>query len=194
MSTSHSSRDQEQISAYLDGALSERDFAQFKTRLNAETELAAAVQQMQRTRAMLRRAPQRRVPRSFALTQQMLGAPRPSLFSGWNALNFASAVATLLLAFVLIGDFSANGLPIAAGAPAPEAPQALMAAEAATDEAVQATPETELYAQANRQTKGAETALNWNALFAQYTRKLELGLAGIALISGLLAWHQKRGG
>ncbi len=191
MSSQLSSRDQEQISAYLDGALSPRDFEQLKTRLNAESELAAALQEMQRTRAALRRAPQRRVPRSFAVTQKMVGAQRTSLFSGWTSFNLVSAVATLLLAFVLIGDFSVNGLPIAVGAPASEAPQALMA-EAATDKAAQATPEAELYAQADRQTKGAETAVDWSALFAQYARELEIGLGGVAVISALLAWRQKR--
>jgi len=190
MNAPHSSRDLEQISAYLDEALSPRELSQFKERLNAEPELASALQEMQRTRAMLRRAAQRRVPRSFAVTQQMVGA-RTSLFSGWTSLNFASAAATLLLAFVLIGDFSVNGLPIAGGAAAPEAPQALMA-EAATDEAVGATPEIELFAQADRQTKGAETALGWSALFAQYAGELELALGAVAVISGLLAWRQKR--
>lgn len=189
MNSQQRSRDQEQISAYLDGVLSERDFAQFKTRLGAETDLAAAVREMERTRSALRRAPQRRAPRSFALTQQMVSAQRASLFSSWNLLSFASAFATLLLAFVLIGDFSVNGLPIA-GLAAPEAPQALMA-EVATDDATQVTPEAELYAQADRQTKGAETALDWNMVFTQYARELELGLGGIAVISGWLAWRQK---
>ncbi len=191
MSTPLSSQDQEQVSAYLDEALSPRDSAELKARLSAEPELAAALQAMQRTRAMLRRAAQRRVPRSFAVTQQMLGAPRTSLFSGWTSLNFASAAATLLLVLVLIGDFSLNGLPIGVDAAAPEAPQALMA-EAATDEAVEATREVEPLAQADRQTKGAETTLEWNAFFAQYARELELGLGGMAVISGILAWCQKR--
>lgn len=190
MNSQLSSRDQEQVSAYLDGALSERDFAQFKTRLNAESELAAAVKNMQHTRAALRRAPQRRVPRSFAVTQQMLGSSRPSLFSSWTSLNFASAAATLLLVFVLIGDFSTNGFPVS-GAADTAAPQTLMA-EAPTEEAGGATPSVDPFAQADRQVKDEQAAIDWNNLFAQYSRELEIGLGGIAIISGLLAWRQKQ--
>jgi anti-sigma factor RsiW len=188
MSTLLSPRDLEQLSAYLDGALSPRELAQLKARLEMELELASALKDMQRTRAALRRAPQRSVPRSFTLAHEMLGTHRASLFSGWTSLNFASAVATLLLMFVFIGDFSANGVRLAAGAPAAEAaPQTLMV------QAPTATPEVQLFTQ-DRQTKVAEPALDWSAFFEQYVGEIELGLAGVALLTGLLAWRQKRRG
>ncbi len=187
MSTPQSPRDLEQLSAYLDGALSPRELAELKPRLEAERELADTFKELQRTRAALRRAPQRRVPRSFTLTHQMLGSRRLSIFSGWTSLNFASAVATLLLAFALIGDFSTNVVLLGGGAPsaAEAAPQTLMI------QAPTATPEVELFAQ-DRSTKAAETALDWSALFHQYAADIELGLAGVALLTGLLAWRQKR--
>ncbi len=186
MSALLSPRDLKQLSAYLDGVLSPRELAELKPRLEAELELAGTLKKLQRTRDALRRAPQRRVPRSFTLTHQMLGNSRPSLLSGWTSLNFASAIATLLLVFVFIGDFSANGVPLAAGAPAAqEAPQTLGA------QAPTATPEVQLFAQ-DRQTKEVKPALDWSVLFGQYTSDIELGLGGIALLSGLLAWWQKR--
>jgi len=200
MSTSVSPRDLEQLSAYLDGALSLRATANLEQRLKNELDLARAFKDLERTRALLRRAPQRRVPRQFTLTAQMVGAAQRSLSSGWNSLNWASAVASLLLVLVLISDFSVNGLPqITFGAAAPaaeEAPQALMleTAEGAADEEVlqtEAAPPQELFAEAERQVKGNETGLNWRVFLGSYARDMEIGLAILAMISGLAAWRQK---
>jgi anti-sigma factor RsiW len=187
MSTPLSPHDLEQLSAYLDGALSPPGLTQLKARLDVDLAFASALKAMLRTRAALRRAPQRRVPRSFTLTHQMLGNRRASVFSDWTSLNFASAVATLLLAFALIGDFSTNVLLLGGGAPsaAEAAPQTLMV------QPPTATPELELFAQ-DRQTKAVETTLDWSAIFQQYVADIELGLGGVALLTGMLAWRQKR--
>lgn len=191
MSVSVSPRDFELISAYIDGALSPRELASFTERLGNEPELGSALKSLQRTRAVLRAAPRRHTLRSFALQPQMVEAQRGNILAGWNSLNFASAVATLLLAFVLIGDFALNGAPIVVGAPSEgEAPQAFTAPAATPTP----TPEIQLFAQEDRQAKGGETAFDWNLLFAQYARDLELGLGGIAIASGLLAWQRKKRG
>ena len=110
-----SPKDIEQLSAHLDGSLTEREQAALTARLAAEPALAAALKQLELTRAMLRRAPQRKTPRSFTLTAAMAGQRRGSL-GAWSGFNFASAAASLALILVLLTDFSLNGLPLPAAA------------------------------------------------------------------------------
>jgi anti-sigma factor RsiW len=122
-------RDFEALSAYVDGALDARQHAALEARLKAEPALTQALRQLQSTRALLRRAPQRKAPRNFTLTRQMAGEHQRGFSYG-----FASAVATLLLVVVTAGDLLAGGqlfLP----ATAPEASMLLMSESAPAGEA-----------------------------------------------------------
>ena len=114
MTTTHSFRDVEQLSAYLDGQLSQAERARLESRLKADPSLSAALEELRLTRALLRRTPQRRAPRNFTLTPRMAGI-RPPVPRVVPAFRFASAVATLLLllTFVgnLIGSFSLAAAP-----------------------------------------------------------------------------------
>jgi anti-sigma factor RsiW len=192
-----SERDLEQISAYLDGGLDSRATAQMEERIKREPELARAFKQFGVTRTMLRHSPQRRVPRPFTLTWQMIGqvAPRPS----WNSYSLVSAAASLFLVIAILGDFAINGLPIQFGAAAPAADAAaetFMMQEAPVEGGVAeesqpvGEPQAEDLASADRMAKGSE--FDARAFFAQNARPIEFGLAVVALLAGILALVNKR--
>jgi anti-sigma factor RsiW len=202
-----SNRDWEQLSAYIDESLSPRARVQLQQRLEREPGFAAALQQLQRTRAALRRSPQRRVPRSFALTRAMLGAQKST--AGWTSFNWASAVASILLVFTFIADFSVNGVPAGLTTVQQEAPQALMleaanpaaeSGEAAADTAPTEDLSMETYAmpeEANeedsmaRGMKEDSYAFDARNLIVQYARPIEITLAAIAILAAVLARRRR---
>jgi hypothetical protein len=99
-------REWEAISAYLDKQLSEKERVRLEARLKTSPELQFALEEMRQTRALLRSQPRLKAPRNFTLTPEMVGRkakarpePRSYLF-----FRFASAMATMLLVFVLLGD------------------------------------------------------------------------------------------
>ena len=114
MTKNISNRDWETVSAYLDGQLSGRKLIRFETRLSQDSELRIALDELHQTRQVLRNTPSLRIPRNFLLNPQMVGNPRhlPRLAPvfGWT-----SAVASLLLVLLLVGDFftPAGVIPIA---------------------------------------------------------------------------------
>ena len=205
MSNGLSTRDLEWVSAYLDNALPSQERAAFEQRLEAEPDLSDALKQLERTRALLRRAPQRRVPRSFALRADMVAAPRKAAAGGWNSWNLVSAATTLVLVLVFAGEIWASGMPLfgVAAPAAEEAPQAMMAQESAEDLTVTPTPtdsategaeEIELYAeqdQGDRNTKEAGP-FDLRLFLADYARPLEFSLAILAIGAGLFAWWRRR--
>ena len=108
MTTHISDRDWEAISAYLDGELSPQERARLESRLQSEPDIRAALEDMGQMRALLRRQERLGAPRNFTLTEQMVGK-RPAGFftstqSWFPILRMASALASILLVFVLIGD------------------------------------------------------------------------------------------
>ncbi len=116
--TAASFRDVERLSAYLDGELSQAERARLESRLARDAGLSAALDELRATRALLRRTPRRRAPRSFILTPKMASL-RPPLPRAVPVLRWATAVATLLLFVTFAGNLLG---PIALGAQAP-APQ-----------------------------------------------------------------------
>lgn len=106
MTTKISPREWEAISAYLDGQLAPHERTRLEARLEQDRELSLALEEMRRVRVMLRSQPKLRAPRNFTLTPQMVGKvnkrPAPRAYFG---LSLASALATVLLVLVLIGDF-----------------------------------------------------------------------------------------
>ena len=202
-----SPRDLERLSAYLDGALQARDRDQLQRRLRAEAALASALKDLEGMRALVQRVPQRRPPRSFTLTQAMVGAEPKRSFAGWNSLNLVSAVATLMLVIVLAGDFWAGGLqPLDAGAPAAEeAPQAFLAQEGDTSasqtptsgvgvESAEETEELERHAPPEETGPPAEESAPFGlrTFMLGNARPLEIGLGLVAFLSGVLAWRARQ--
>lgn len=122
MMTRISPRDWEALSAYLDGQLNQKEHARLEKRLQFNAELSLALEDLRRTRAVLRSQPRLRAPRNFTLTPEMVGrAARRGTASRQSgglfpALRFASALASILLVFVLFADVLKLG-PAAAPLP-----------------------------------------------------------------------------
>lgn len=98
-------RDVEQLSAYLDGKLSQADSARLASRLQTDPNLRAVMDDLSQTRALLRKLPARSAPRAFTLTPKMAGV-KPPLPRAYPTLRFATALATLLL----VVTFATNAL------------------------------------------------------------------------------------
>ncbi len=98
--TTPSFRDVEQLSAFLDGQLSQGDAARLDIRIKSDPDLATALADLRQARAILRRSPMRRPPRNFTLTPKMAGV-KPPIPRAVPALGWASAVAMVLFAFTL---------------------------------------------------------------------------------------------
>jgi len=145
MTTPVSPDDWELLSAYLDGQVSARENEQVRLRLEAQPELQRALEELRRTRMVLRSVPRKRVPRNFILTRAMVPQRRP-WFRLVPSLSFASGLATLLLvitfAFEFLPGLNNSFQPMAAQAPAPTyaALQAPNASESSPSSANQGAP------------------------------------------------------
>lgn len=150
-------RDVEQLSAYLDGQLSQAETTRLGSRLGSDPELAATLGDLREARSILRRTPQRRAPRNFTLTPRMAGI-RPPVPRAVPALSWASVAAVLMFVFTLGGNLLTR-IPLGASAPMMAAAPAGMGGgaadnayeEVATEAAVQAdvmlaTATAEMYA------------------------------------------------
>jgi anti-sigma factor RsiW len=118
-------RDMEQISAFLDGQLSQAEKTRLEARLRSDPALAVELAGLRQTRSILRRMPKRRLPRNFTLTPKMAGV-RPPLPRAVPALGWASGMAMLLAVFSLGTNLLAR---ISFGAAAPMMAAAPMTSE-----------------------------------------------------------------
>jgi anti-sigma factor RsiW len=119
--TNPSFRDVEQLSASLDGQLSQAESTRLEARLRSSPELAVVLADLRQARVILHRTPKRRLARNFTLTPRMAGVkpPVPRLVP---ALSWASAAAMLLFVFTLgtnlLGRLSfGTAAPMLAAAP-----------------------------------------------------------------------------
>jgi hypothetical protein len=96
MSRQSSFRDLEQLSAYLDGQLSAADSTRLESQIESNPELRSLLEELRRTRSVLRALPSRRAPRNFTLSPKMVGQ-KPPLPRSYPALRFATALASFLL-------------------------------------------------------------------------------------------------
>lgn len=105
MSTQLSPQEWQMISAYLDGQLSVREKEHFEKRLNSRPELRTGLEEIQRTRVLLRSLPQRRAPRNFTLKPELAPqrAAPPRLFSSFR---LASVLAGVLLVLAVAGELA----------------------------------------------------------------------------------------
>ncbi|MFZ6026760.1 MAG: hypothetical protein ACOYYS_03505 [Chloroflexota bacterium] len=104
-----SPHDLEQLSAYLDRELSPQDTARLETRLWKDADLRDALDELDRTRAMLRSLPRLRAPRNFTLSAEY--ARRKTAPRLYPLFGFASALAVVLLIAVLIFDWFGLWMP-----------------------------------------------------------------------------------
>lgn len=99
-----SSRDWETLSAYLDGQLSTAERARLERRLKSSPNLQQALQELRRTRAVVRSLPKLRAPRNYTLSPKMAGI-RQRQPRVYPIFRFASLLASLLFILVVAGDF-----------------------------------------------------------------------------------------
>jgi hypothetical protein len=97
-----SPREWETLSAYLDQQLGSKENRRLEARLQMEIHLRLAIDDLGRTRQVLRQSPRLRVPHNFTLTSQQVKARQTS----WTApvLRFASVLSSLIFIVVLLGD------------------------------------------------------------------------------------------
>jgi hypothetical protein len=203
--TTPSFRDVEQLSAYLDGQLSQSEKTRLAIRIQSDPALAAMLEDLRQARAILRRTPQRRLPRNFTLTPKMAGI-KPPIPRAVPALGWASAVAMVLFLLTLgtnlLGQFSSGaaapmlsaapmtsegyglggGPPAATQPPASDNTQVLPTPEPYTMTAPEVTPPGEtrlIQPPAAASTKGTPEPVNiWLYIW--------LGLAGVLGVTALL--------
>ena len=94
-------RDLELLSSYLDGQLKPSDSARLESRLSADPNLRAVLNDLRAARGLLRSLPMRKSPRNFRLTPKMVGK-NPPLPRAYPVFRFVTALATLLL-FLTVG-------------------------------------------------------------------------------------------
>ncbi len=102
-----SSRDWEDLSTYLDGELTPTERSRLESRLEASAEMRAALEEMRRTRQVLRNQPRVRAPRNFTLTPQMVGirTEKSPAFRLFPVMRLTAVLASLLFVFMMVGEF-----------------------------------------------------------------------------------------
>jgi len=96
-------RDWIQLSAYLDDELSGKDLEQLQKRLKSDSQLQAALEELNATKQILKSAPQIPAPRRFTLTPEMVGWKEKRTIN--RGYRLAAALMSFLLIGVLILDF-----------------------------------------------------------------------------------------
>ncbi|OGO27657.1 MAG: hypothetical protein A2W33_06340 [Chloroflexi bacterium RBG_16_52_11] len=111
MTTSITRREVEALSAYLDGQLSEKERIRLERDLQLRADLRALLEDLQRTRGLLRSQPMLRAPRNFTLTPQMAGVKtfKPARRRLVPAISLVSVMAAALFMLVLVGDLVSFG-------------------------------------------------------------------------------------
>lgn len=107
MTKNITSRDWEDLSAYLDGYLTPKERQRLEERLQYSLELKNGLDELRRTRRVLRSQPKMRAPRNFTLTAEMVGAKasRQTTSRFFPVMRLASVLASILLVLVVVGDF-----------------------------------------------------------------------------------------
>ena len=119
-------RRDELLSAYLDGQLSAGERARLEARLATDPSLRAELDALRRTVALVRDLPSLPLPRNFILPQTMAPRTRPAppvrRRRAWAAplLTAATAVVSLMFAFVLAVDLLSPAIGSVAPAPMAE--------------------------------------------------------------------------
>jgi len=136
-----STRDSEQLSAYLDGRLERTEAARLEARLSQDPQLRFELQELRATVRALSSLPQVRPPRNFTLQPQAVGRR-----TGYPLLQLGTALATLSFLVVvgadLLGGEVAQPTQLADQLLAAPAAQPEAAAEApALDQSLELVPE-----------------------------------------------------
>lgn len=114
----------EQLSAYIDGALSPRERARLEKQLAADPALRARLEALRQTVMLVRGLPPVRAPRNFLVTPSMVS--RPARPIPWArrlapALSFATAISAILCVVLLVANFLPERSEPQMAAPLPSA-------------------------------------------------------------------------
>ena len=112
MTTQIAPRDWEILSAYLDNQLNDKERNRLEMQLQGNLELRQALEEMRRTRTILRHAPRLRAPRNFTLTPNMAGRRQDSraLPGAYPVLQLASVLATVFFFVVSAGSLAISAI------------------------------------------------------------------------------------
>lgn len=196
----------EKLSAYLDGELDAKAAARLEQVLATDASMRARLADLETTRAVLRRAGRRRVPRSFVLraTQSGVRAPEPPSV---GCLRLSSAVMAVVFVGLLalrsfspqIGATPEPALMTAKEVPTETAPLALFAAPLDSAAVAEATPlATEIAAplaapmMAARTAQSTELQVSPQPLVPDWAIALSVSLAGLlAGTSGVISARRR---
>lgn len=137
-----SAKDLENISAYLDNALSTTEKADFEVRLAKSLPLQKKLKEYTQLKVALKKLSYQPAPRDFTLTtEEARGIKRKPLF--YPAFSYIALTAALLLALVFTSEFIFNNF----SAPQPQDTQAtlMLATEAPVEENVAATEAPQIF-------------------------------------------------
>ena len=103
-----SNKDWINLSAYIDGALSEQERARLDKRLAESKDLQQELANLQRLKAAVHALPKKKAPRDFMLTPDMVKARKPqaNLFASFR---LASVAATILFLVAFAGEAILKG-------------------------------------------------------------------------------------
>lgn len=110
MTTQISLRDWEALSAYLDDQLNPSERNRLESRIEREIALRRGLEELRRTRTIVRAAKRYRAPRNFMLTPSMVDQKRVSSPSSnaYPVLRLASILATFFFVLITVGSFAAQ--------------------------------------------------------------------------------------
>ena len=99
--------DWKELCAYIDQQLNPKAQRRLEMRLQVEPQLRYALNDLVRTKALLRSQPRLFAPRNFTLTPSMAGISRAN--TAYPVVRLAAVLASLMLVMVMAGDLLTNG-------------------------------------------------------------------------------------
>lgn len=154
MNNQITTRDIELLSAYLDNQLNSKERTLLESRLKADPALRKELQEINRTREILKQLPRLRAPRNFYVKPESIKVRKTVRLA--PVFGVVSAVASVLLALVLIGSrLTPVGSQVAMAPAAPVAqekvtlPQETVLGETPTPESTETAPLTIMSAPSN---------------------------------------------
>lgn len=126
-----SNRDWAQLSAYVDGELSQRELIQLQNRIEDNPDFQAALEGLQNVKAVLAHTPKLSVPRNFKVTRVMVEIPQKQP----QVMGYRLAAAALSFLFIAVVVLDIGSVALKGGMLAAQAPRAEeVMLEAAVDE------------------------------------------------------------
>ncbi len=174
--TQLSHREWETLSSYLDGQLTHKEQQNLEAKLALKADWRAGLEELRRTRAIVRAHVPIRAPRNFTLTPEMAGVKPRTMQPGrlLPAMRLVATFSSFLFVLVVAGELFLGSRPVAA--PMMQAETALEAVPAA--ESLLVEPETAMKADTQEQEVAAPPAEIARALEAS-SPPMEAPLAAV---------------